>query len=120
MANGVSVDVGISKEEIIRLTKDAIRELVAAQINEAMQKVNVQEIIDKKISGMDDTLQKIANNKLGVKADKFAYERERIFREEAHKAIMEDIAKKPLNGNVYFTLAALNSSTKYGSNDYDD
>ena len=113
MDNDLKLNINISKEDIAKMAKQVIREIVEDQIQEAMKTINVQDVIQKKMNTIDSTITQTVNKTIKSEISNRLYNVNGIVREETRKIVLEEIQKKPLSGNVYLKIDNSDAYTDY-------
>lgn len=102
------VDINIPKKDITTMAKQVIKELVENKINEIMTSINVEEIINQKIN--DININKIVTDVTRIKVSNMERQIREDVKNETRKVIAEEIAKKPLTGDIYLKIDRMATS----------
>ena len=113
MDNDLKLNINISKDDIAKMAKQVIREIVEGQIQETMKTVDVTNVIQKKINKIDSTITQTINKTIKNEISNRLYNVNGIVREETRKVVLEEIQKKPLSGNVYLKIDNSDAYTDY-------
>jgi arsenate reductase-like glutaredoxin family protein len=115
MDSEFKLDINIPQKNIEGMAKKVIREIIEEKIEEAMKNINIEKIIADKLNTIDSKISKNINQSINKRIDGIEWNMRNEYREIARKAVLEEIQKKPLTGNVYIKLDNYNVET-----DYDD
>jgi len=113
MDNDLKLNINISKDDIAKMAKQVIREIVEDQIQDAMKTFDVKDVIQKKMSTIDSTITQTVNKTIKSEISNRLYNVNGIVREETRKIVLEEIQKKPLSGNVYLKIDNSDAYTDY-------
>jgi len=101
---GFKLDISIQQKKIEEMAKQVIREIVESKIQEAMKNIDMEKTIRDKIKTVDTKISQKIETIIKKEIQGFIYSINYNINEEIKKVILEEIQKKPLNGNIYLQV----------------
>lgn len=109
------VNVNLPKEEVVKIAKQVIREIIdreiGTQLKNAVDEFDIKGIIDGKMNRQDGSLQKYIITEVR-KCVQESRVRD-IIREEARRAVIERVGDQPLTGGIHIHLSERDIETSY-------
>lgn len=108
------INVDLPKEEISKLAKQAIKEIISQNIQAAMCEIDIMQIIEKEMKSITPSLNKKIDAQIKTFINNCKYKIDDAIRKECKEAVIENIKNKPISGNIYLKI-----NKEFVETDYD-